>query len=58
MAFTNVETSSPSSRGSPAQDAPLLVQGTPGVYTYSTDGVGNGEAKVMTRGFSQNLFWR
>jgi outer membrane receptor protein involved in Fe transport len=36
------------------QDAPLLVQGTPGVYTYSTDGVGNGESKVMVRGFSQN----
>ncbi len=36
------------------QDAPLLVQGTPGVYTYSTDGVGNGEAKVLVRGFSQN----
>ncbi|MBP1690874.1 MAG: TonB-dependent receptor, partial [Bacteroidetes bacterium] len=36
------------------QDAPLLVQGTPGVYTYSTDGVGNGEAKVLVRGFNQN----
>jgi outer membrane receptor protein involved in Fe transport len=35
------------------QDAPLLVQGTPGVYTYSTDGVGNGESKVMVRGFAQ-----
>lgn len=36
------------------QDAPLLVQGTPGVFTYSTDGVGNGEAKVFVRGFNQN----
>ncbi len=36
------------------QDAPLLVQGTPGVYTYSSDGVGNGEAKVFVRGFNQN----
>jgi outer membrane receptor protein involved in Fe transport len=36
------------------QDAPLLAQGTPGVYTYSTDGVGNGEAKLLVRGFSQN----
>lgn len=36
------------------QDAPLLVQGTPGVYTYSTDGVGNGEAKLLVRGFSQS----
>ena len=36
------------------QDAPLLVQGTPGVYTYSTDGVGNGEAKLLVRGFNQN----
>jgi outer membrane receptor protein involved in Fe transport len=35
------------------QDAPLLVQGTPGVYTYSTDGVGNGESKVLVRGFAQ-----
>lgn len=36
------------------QDAPLLIQGTPGVYSYSTDGVGNGEAKVFVRGFNQN----
>ena len=36
------------------QDAPLLIQGTPGVYAYSTDGVGNGEAKLLVRGFSQN----
>jgi outer membrane receptor protein involved in Fe transport len=36
------------------QDAPLLVKNTPGVFTYSTDGVGNGEAQVFVRGFSQN----
>ncbi len=36
------------------QDAPLLVKGTPGVYTYSTDGVGNGEAQVYVRGFTQS----
>ncbi|MEW6509613.1 MAG: TonB-dependent receptor [Bacteroidota bacterium] len=36
------------------QDAPLLIQGTPGVYSYSTDGVGNGEAKIFVRGFTQN----
>jgi outer membrane receptor protein involved in Fe transport len=36
------------------QDAPLLVMGTPGVYAYSSDGVGNGESKLLVRGFSQN----
>ena len=36
------------------QDAPMLVMGTPGVYMYSTDGVGNGESKMLVRGFSQN----
>jgi len=36
------------------QDAPLLVMGTPGVYSYSPDGVGNGESKMLVRGFSQN----
>jgi iron complex outermembrane recepter protein len=36
------------------QDAPMLVQGVPGVYTYSTDGVGNGEGKLFVRGFNQN----
>ncbi len=36
------------------QDAPLLVRGTPGLYTYSTDGVGNGEGQLLVRGFSQN----
>lgn len=36
------------------QDAPLLVKNVPGVYAYSTDGVGNGEAKLLVRGFNQN----
>ena len=35
------------------QDAPMLIKGTPGVFTYSPDGVGNGETKLMVRGFSQ-----
>lgn len=36
------------------QDAPLLTSGTPGVYSFSTDGVGNGEARLFVRGFNQN----
>ena len=36
------------------QDAPMLVQGIPGVYSYSPDGVANGEAKLFVRGFNQN----
>ncbi len=36
------------------QDAPMLVQGIPGVYAYSPDGVANGEAKLFVRGFNQN----
>jgi outer membrane receptor protein involved in Fe transport len=36
------------------QDAPLLIVGTPGVYSFSPDGVGNGESKMLVRGFSQN----
>jgi outer membrane receptor protein involved in Fe transport len=37
-----------------SQDAPLLVRTIPGVYSYSTDGVGNGESKLFVRGFDQN----
>lgn len=37
-----------------SQDAPLLLKGTPGVFSYSTDGVGNGEARLFVRGFDQN----
>ncbi len=36
-----------------SQDAPLLVKGLPGVFSYSTDGVGNGESKMYVRGFDQ-----
>ncbi len=36
------------------QDAPLLIKGTPGVYSYSPDGIGNGESKLYVRGFDQN----
>ena len=36
------------------QDAPLLTQSVPGVFAYSTDGVGNGEAKLFVRGFNQS----
>ncbi|MBI3004356.1 MAG: TonB-dependent receptor, partial [Ignavibacteriales bacterium] len=36
------------------QDAPLLLKGTPGLYAFSTDGVGNGESKLFVRGFNQN----
>jgi outer membrane receptor protein involved in Fe transport len=36
------------------QDAPLIVKGVPGLYSYSTDGVGNGEGQLLIRGFSQN----
>jgi outer membrane receptor protein involved in Fe transport len=53
VAFSNVDKLTIETRIH-GQDAPLLVQGTPGVYTYSTDGVGNGEAKVFVRGFNQN----
>jgi len=36
------------------QDAPLLLQGTPGVYAIAVDGVGNGESTLRVRGFEQN----
>jgi outer membrane receptor protein involved in Fe transport len=36
------------------QDAPMIVKGIPGMYSYSTDGVGNGEGQLLVRGFSQN----
>jgi iron complex outermembrane recepter protein len=53
VAFTNVDKLAIEQKIH-GQDAPLLALGTPGVYTYSTDGVGNGEAKLLVRGFSQN----
>jgi outer membrane receptor protein involved in Fe transport len=36
-----------------SQDAPLLVKNLPGVFSFSTDGVGNGESKMYIRGFDQ-----
>lgn len=53
VAFTNVN-SEEINEVIHGQDAPLLIEGTPGVYAYSTDGVGNGEAQLYIRGFNQN----
>lgn len=53
VAFTNVS-SEEIDQVIHGQDAPLLIEGTPGVYAYSTDGVGNGEARLFIRGFDQN----
>lgn len=36
------------------QDAPLLLKGAPGLYSFSSDGTGNGEARLFVRGFNQN----
>jgi outer membrane receptor protein involved in Fe transport len=36
------------------QDAPSLVKMIPGVFSYSPDGVANGESKMYVRGFDQN----
>lgn len=52
VAFSNV-TAEKIGQEMHGQDAPLLVKGTPGVYAFSSDGVGNGEAKLFVRGFSQ-----
>ena len=53
VAFTDIDAKTIDTRIH-GQDAPMLVAGTPGLYTYSTDGVGNGESKMLVRGFSQN----
>lgn len=53
VAFTNVGKEQIEERIH-GQDAPLLLKGTPGLYAYSTDGVGNGESKLFVRGFNQN----
>jgi len=53
VAFTNIRSEQIDERMH-GQDAPLLVKGTPGVYSYSPDGVGNGESKLYVRGFDQN----
>ncbi|MFA6469226.1 MAG: TonB-dependent receptor [Bacteroidota bacterium] len=53
VAFTNISKEKIEERIY-GQDAPLLLKGTPGLYAFSTDGVGNGEAKLFVRGFNQN----
>ncbi|HLP16793.1 MAG TPA: TonB-dependent receptor [Bacteroidota bacterium] len=52
VAFSNVGSKS-INKTIHSQDAPLLVKGLPGVFSYSTDGVGNGESKMFVRGFDQ-----
>jgi len=53
VAFTDVDSKTIEKRRQ-GQDAPLLLRNVPGFYSYSTDGVGNGEGKLLIRGFSQN----
>ncbi|MCX6138698.1 MAG: TonB-dependent receptor [Ignavibacteriales bacterium] len=53
VAFSNVGSKS-INKQIHSQDAPLLVKNIPGVFSYSTDGVGNGESKMYVRGFDQN----
>ncbi|MBS1493421.1 MAG: TonB-dependent receptor [Bacteroidetes bacterium] len=53
VAFTDVTQKQIEARIN-GQDAPLLTKNVPGLYAYSTDGVGNGETKMLVRGFSQN----
>ncbi len=53
VAFTDVDAKT-LERRMQGQDAPLLLRNVPGFYSFSTDGVGNGEGKLLIRGFSQN----
>ncbi len=53
VAFTNIDSKQILERRN-GQDAPLLLRNVPGFYAYSTDGVGNGEGRLLIRGFSQN----
>ncbi len=53
IAFSDVE-SSEINRLTHTQDAPLLVRTIPGVFAYSPDGVGNGEAVLYIRGLDQS----
>lgn len=53
VAFTNIDAKTIDQRIA-GQDAPLIVKGIPGMYAFSTDGVGNGEAQMLIRGFTQN----
>lgn len=53
VAFTDVDQKTLGTRMQ-GQDAPMLLRNVPGFYAYSTDGVGNGEGKLLIRGFNQN----
>ncbi|MDQ3194732.1 MAG: TonB-dependent receptor plug domain-containing protein, partial [Bacteroidota bacterium] len=53
VAFTDV-TKAEIEENIHGQDAPMLAKGTPGLYAYSSDGVGNGESQLLIRGFNQN----
>ncbi|MCX7834282.1 MAG: TonB-dependent receptor [Ignavibacteria bacterium] len=53
VSFTNIDSKTIESKRH-GQDAPLLIKNVPGFYAYSTDGVGNGEGRLLIRGFSQN----
>ena len=53
VAFTDI-TKQQIEENTHGQDAPMLARGTPGLYSYSTDGVGNGESQLLIRGFNQN----
>lgn len=53
VAFTNIDSKTIDQKIA-GQDAPLIVKGIPGMYAYSTDGVGNGEGQLLIRGFTQN----
>jgi len=53
VAFTDIDQKTIEKRMQ-GQDAPLLLRNVPGFYAYSTDGVGNGEGKLLIRGFNQN----
>jgi outer membrane receptor protein involved in Fe transport len=53
VAFTDIDAKTIETRMQ-GQDAPLLLRNVPGFYSYSTDGVGNGEGKLLIRGFNQN----
>lgn len=53
VAFTDIDQKTIEKRMQ-GQDAPLLLRNVPGFYSYSTDGVGNGEGKLLIRGFNQN----
>jgi outer membrane receptor protein involved in Fe transport len=53
VAFTNIDSKTINEKIA-GQDAPMIVKGIPGMYAFSTDGVGNGESQLLVRGFNQN----